>query len=174
MRREHQQELEAPAPPVHETPEPSTPDRRRRLNLGPLARLLGFRLRRAQLVVYEDFRRDAPAAQLAPGQVGMLVIIDENPELTQQELCEGIGVDKSTFAISLDRLADRGLLRRVRSEDDRRRNSLRLTAKGKETLRAMLAHVERHERRVFARLSAVERHQLMEMLKKIGEPRVSR
>ena len=104
----------------------------------------------------------------------MLVIIDENPELTQQELCEGIGVDKSTFAISLDRLADRGLLRRVRSEDDRRRNSLRLTAKGKETLRAMLAHVERHERRVFARLSAVERHQLMEMLKKIGEPRVSR
>ncbi len=173
MRREHQ-ELEDSAPSVHAAPEPSTPEGRRGLNLGPLARLLGFRLRRAQLVVYEDFRRHAPPAQLAPGQLGILVIIDENPEMTQQQLCEGIGVDKSTFAISLDRLADRGLLRRMRSEDDRRRNSLRLTAKGKATLRAMLLHAERHERRVFARLSAVERQQLMEMLKKIGEPEVSR
>ena len=151
-----------------------SPEARRGLNLGPLARVLGFRLRRAQLVVYEDFQRDAPVPQLAPGQLGILVIIDENPDKTQQQLCEGIGVDKSTFAISLDRLADRGLLRRVRSEDDRRRNSLRLTAKGKATLEAMLVHVERHERRVFAKLSAVEREQLMELLKKIGEPEVSR
>ena len=154
--------------------QPGTSGNRRGLNLGPLARLLGFRLRRAQLTVFEDFQRDAPVPQLAPGQFGILVIIDENPEKTQQELCNGLGVDKSTFAISLDRLADRGLVRRVRSEEDRRRNSLRLTAKGKATLEAMLAHIERHERRVFARLSPVERRQLMEMLKKIGEPVVSR
>ncbi len=174
MRRDHPLEVEDTTSSADATPEPGTLEGRRGLNLGPLARLLGFRLRRAQLVVYEDFRRDAPAAQLAPGQFGILVIIDENPEMTQQQLCEGIGVDKSTFAISLDRLADRGLLRRVRSEDDRRRNSLRLTAKGKATLRAMLLHAERHERRVFARLSADEREQLMEMLKKLGEPKVSR
>jgi DNA-binding MarR family transcriptional regulator len=167
---------------MHETPPASGPrtqasdpsGARRGLHLGPLARLVGFRLRRAQLTVYEDFQRDAPVPQLAPGQLGILVIIDENPDMTQQQLCEGIGVDKSTFAISLDRLADRGLLRRVRSEDDRRRNSLRLTAKGKATLRAMILHAERHERRVFAKLSAAEREQLMELLKKIGEPEVSR
>ena len=173
MRREHHPhetaEMAAPG-----TTESTNPGGRRGLNLGPLARLLGFRLRRAQLTVYEDFQRDAPVPQIAPGQLGILVIIDENPDMTQQQLCEGIGIDKSTFAISLDRLADRGLLRRVRSEDDRRRNSLRLTAKGKETLRAMLVHAERHERRIFTRLSAAEREQLMELLKKIGEPEVSR
>lgn len=147
---------------------------RRGLNLGPLARLLGFRLRRAQLAVYEDFERDAPVPQLAPGQFGILVVIDQNPDKTQQELCEGIGVDKSTFTVSLDRLAERGLLRRVRSDTDRRRNSLRLTAKGKASLEAMLVHIERHEQRVFARLSVAERKRLMEMLKKIGEPAVSR
>ena len=124
-------------------------------------------------MVYEDFQRDAPVA-LAPTQLGILVIIEENPERTQQQLCEGIGVDKSTFAISLDRLAERGFLRRVRSEADRRRNSLRLTAKGKAAVKTMIAHVERHERRVFARLSAAERDQLMAMLKKIGEPEVSK
>jgi len=172
MRREPNLELVAAALSSR-TQEPATLEGRSGLNLGPLARVIGYRLRRAQLAVYEDYQRDAPAP-VAPSQLGILVIIDENPEMTQQQLCEGIGVDKSTFAIRLDRLADRGLLRRVRSEDDRRRNSLRLTAKGKATLRTMLVHVERHERRIFARLSAVEREQLMELLKKIGEPEVSR
>ena len=99
-----------------------------RMNLGPLARLVSFRLRRAQLAVFEDFQRDAPI-QLPPNQFGILVIIDSNPEMTQQQLCDGIGVNKSTFAITLDRLADRGLIRRVRSEEDRRRNSLRIGAR---------------------------------------------
>jgi DNA-binding MarR family transcriptional regulator len=173
VRRDPIPQPEAGARPGRESPD-ATPEERRGLNLGPLAALLGFRLRRAQLVVYEDFHRDTPVPHLAPSQFGILVIIDENPDKTQQQLCEGIGIDKSTFAISLDRLAHRGLLRRVRSEEDRRRNSLRLTAKGKATLKTMLVHIERHERRVFARLSVVERRRLMEMLKKIGEPAVSR
>jgi DNA-binding MarR family transcriptional regulator len=148
-------------------------DRQRGLNLGPLARLLGFRLRRAQLAVVQDFQRDAPI-HLPPGQFGILVIIESNPEMTQQQLCDGIGVGKSTFAITLDRLADRGLIRRVRSEEDRRRNLLRITAKGAVTLRALTAHAERHERRVFAALSAEERETLLEALERIGEPKISR
>ena len=141
-----------------------------RMNLGPLARLVSFRLRRAQLAVFKDFQRDAPI-QLPPNQFGILVIIDSNPEMTQQQLCDGIGVNKSTFAITLDRLADRGLIRRVRSEEDRRRNSLRITAKGAWTLKALTAHAERHEQRVLASLSAEERETLLEVLKRIGEPK---
>ena len=38
----------------------------------------------------------------------------------------------------------------------------------------MIVHAERHERRVFAKLSLAERKLLMEMLKKLGEPEVSR
>ena len=137
------------------------------LALGPLDSLIGYRLRRAQLAVYEDFLRDPPVDNLAPGQFAILVLIEENPELTQQELCEGIGVDKSTFAISLDRLADRDLIRRVRSKEDRRSNSLRLTPKGQAARKAMLAHVARHERRAFANLGAGERQTLMKLLGKL-------
>jgi DNA-binding MarR family transcriptional regulator len=152
---------------------PPTP-KRARLSLGPLDTLLGYRLRRAQLAVYEDFLRDAPVVNLAPGQLAILVLIKENPDTTQQELCEGIGVDKSTFAITLDRLAARGLIRRVRSKEDRRRNSLRLTAKGDTARKAMLDHVARHERRAFSRLTREERQLLMELLRKVGEPVVTR
>lgn len=150
-------------------PRPKASDRPG-LALGALDSLLGFRLRRAQLAVYEDFLRDPPVDNLAPGQFAILVLIEENPQMTQQQICEGIGVDKSTFAITLDRLAGRKLVRRVRSKHDRRSNSLRLTPKGQKARKAMLAHVARHERRIFASLTASERRQLMLLLRKVGEP----
>lgn len=155
-------------------PKPSTPPGARALHLGALSTLVGFRLRRAQLAVYEDFLRDAPVPNLAPGQLAILILIKENPETTQQRLCQCIGVDKSTFAIALDRMAARDLIRRVRSREDRRSNALRLTAEGARALDAMLAHVARHERRIFAKLTPSERKQLVVLLKKVGEPSVSR
>jgi DNA-binding MarR family transcriptional regulator len=144
------------------------------VNLGVLASLIGFRLRMAQLAVYEDFLSDSPGPRLTPGLSAIIILVDANPEMTQQQLCEAIHVDKSTFAITLNRLADRGLIRRVRSRKDRRQNMLRLTKKGGATLLAIRAHVERHEQRVFASLTATERKQLVRLLKKVGEPRASR
>jgi DNA-binding MarR family transcriptional regulator len=153
---------------------PDRPDRPDdALDLGRLTTLIGFRLRMAQLTVYEDFLRDAPA-ELTPGQLGILVLIDRNPDMTQQRLCEQIRIDKSTLALTLDRLADRGLLRRIRSKEDRRRNMLRLTTKGQAAHDAMLAHVERHERRVFGGLSGAERATLLELLARIGYPEKTR
>lgn len=137
--------------------------------MGVLGSLIGFRLRMAQLAVYEDFLSDSPAG-LTPGHAAIVILVAANPEMTQQELCEAIRVDKSTFAITLNRLEKRGLLRRVRSRMDRRQNMLRLTKKGASTLRAILTHVQRHEKRVFANLSDTERGQLMTLLKKVGAP----
>jgi DNA-binding MarR family transcriptional regulator len=124
----------------------------------------------AQLAVYEDFLSDAPSGRITPGNAAIVILIDANPKLTQQQLCEAIGVDKSTFAVTLNRLEDRGLIRRVRSDVDRRQKMLRLTSKGAGALRAILAHVERHERRVFSSLSPAEREQLVLLLKKVGTP----
>jgi DNA-binding MarR family transcriptional regulator len=140
-----------------------------RVKMGVLTSLIGFRLRRAQLVVYEDFLSDAPRG-LTPGYAAILILVDANPEMTQTELGLAIQVDKSTFAITLNRLETRGLLRRVRSNVDRRQKMLRLTNKGAGTLRAVLSHVKRHEARVFANLSAAERESLTALLKKIGVP----
>jgi DNA-binding MarR family transcriptional regulator len=125
----------------------------------------------AQLTVYEDFLSDSPGPRMTPGNAGVIILIDANPEMTQQQLCEAIRVDKSTFAITLNRLAERGLVRRVRSRKDRRQNLLRLTKKGATMLEAIVKHVERHERRVFARLTRPEQKRLVALLKKIGDPR---
>jgi DNA-binding MarR family transcriptional regulator len=148
----------------------STPPGLPRVHLGVLESLIGFRLRMAQLAVYEDFLSDAPGPRLTPGNAGIIILIEANPEMTQQQLCEAIHIDKSTFAITLNRLAERGLVRRVRSRKDRRQNMLRLTRKGQTVHAAILEHVERHERRVFGRLTATEQKKLMTLLTKVGHP----
>jgi DNA-binding MarR family transcriptional regulator len=138
------------------------------LKFGVLSTLVGFHLRRAQLNVYEDFMRRAPVKRLTPGQLAILVFIDGNPALTQQRLCDGIRVEKSTLVVRLHRLAERGLIKRVRSTEDRRQNCLELTARGKKTLTDMMRFVAEHERRIAANLSPNERKQLIRSLALLG------
>ncbi|MEY4581482.1 MAG: hypothetical protein RL701_6185 [Pseudomonadota bacterium] len=138
-----------------------------RLNFGVLYKLLGFQIRRSQLIIYDDFMRRAPVRGLTPGQLAILVLIDQNPNLTQQQLCDGIGVEKSTLVVRLHRLAERSLIRRVRSPDDRRQNILELTNPGKTKLKAMLDFIAEHEKRIASQLTEAERKQLFVLLAKI-------
>ena len=137
------------------------------LDVGPLNDFVGYRLRRAQLAVYDDFVRGQGDSALTPGLFGVLVLIDRNPDITQQQLCDGVGIDKSTLVVTLHRLSDRGLIKRVRSTQDRRQNGLRLTAKGAARLRAMTTYVKQHERKITARLTAAECKQLVDLLVKV-------
>jgi DNA-binding MarR family transcriptional regulator len=139
-----------------------------RLDFGVLGSLIGFNLRIAQLVVYDDFMRGAPVPGLTPGQLAILVLIDKNPNLTQQRLSDGIRTEKSTLVVRLHRLTDRGLIERVRSTEDRRQNGLRLTRQGQAALKSMLAYVAQHERKISARLTAAERKQLITLVRKLG------
>ncbi|HKU43929.1 MAG TPA: MarR family winged helix-turn-helix transcriptional regulator [Polyangiales bacterium] len=138
------------------------------LDFGVLLEFLGFQVRRAQLRIYEDFARDAPVDGITPGLLAILVFIERNPGLTQQRLCESLGIDKSTLAVTLHRLCDRGLVKRVRSRRDRRENALELTDKGERARRSMLAHVASHERRIARHLTRAERQTLMRLLRKVA------
>jgi len=141
-------------------------------DFGVLGSLIGFNLRLAQLAVYADFMQRAPVRGLTPGQLAILVLIDRNPNTTQQRLSDLIGVEKSTLVVRLHRLAERDLIERVRSTEDRRQNGLRLTRHGQSVLKSMLAFVARHERELLSALSADERKQLVGLLRKIARARV--
>jgi DNA-binding MarR family transcriptional regulator len=133
-----------------------------------LESLIGFQLRKAQLAVYDDFMRGAPVRGLTPGQLAIMILIERNPNMTQQHLCDGIRIEKSTLVVRLHRLADRGLIERERSTEDRRQNVLKLTKRGAQTMRTMLAFVAKHERKIAARLSAAQRKELIDLVRKIS------
>ena len=132
---------------------------------GILPGLLGYRLRLAQQTVFRDFAKSV--AELSPGRVGILLLIDANAGVTQSGLAQAVGLDRSTMVGLVDRLEERGLIERRRGED-RRTNGLWLTRSG----RALVVHLKRrialHERRVAAKLTAAERSELVALLEKLS------
>lgn len=136
------------------------------LNPGLLPGLLGYRLRLAQQAVFRDFA--ARVGELSPGRVGILLLVEANPGVTQSRLAQAVGLDRSTLVGLIDALESAGLLARRRGKD-RRTNGLWLTAQGLRTVARTKRRIQAHERRVAARLSAAERSQLLALLAKLAE-----
>jgi DNA-binding MarR family transcriptional regulator len=136
------------------------------LDPGPLPGLLGYRLRLAQQAVFRDFA--AQVGALSPGRVGILLLVEANPGVTQSRLAQAIGLDRSTLVGLLDMLEGAGLLARRRGKD-RRTNGLWLTAEGARAVARIKRRIQAHERRVASRLSPAERAQLLALLAKLTE-----
>jgi len=134
------------------------------LKPGLLSGLLGYRLRVAQQTVFRDFARSIPEA--SPGRVGILLLIDANPGVTQSRLAQAVGIDRSTMVGVLHGLQARELIERRRGED-RRTNGLWLTRTGRALVASLKQRIRIHERRVASRLSAAERAQLLALLEKL-------
>lgn len=135
------------------------------LKAGILPGLLGYRLRLAQQTLFRDFAATVDA--LSPGRVGILLLIEANPGVTQSRLAQAVSLDRSTMVGVLHALQDNGLVERRRGED-RRTNGLWLTAEGHARVTRLKRRIRRHERRVAARLSALEREQLIALLEKLA------
>lgn len=134
------------------------------LKPGLLPELLGYRLRLAQQAVFRDFA--ATIAELSPGRVGILLLLEANPGVAQGRLAQAVSLDRSTMVGIVDMLEQRGLIERRRGED-RRTKGLWLTADGRATVNRLKRRIQMHERRVAARLSTQEREQLIVLLEKL-------
>ncbi|MCA6115330.1 MarR family transcriptional regulator [Bradyrhizobium sp. WSM 1738] len=139
------------------------------LQLGELADLLGYSLKRAQLRVFEDFLRCVAPLQLTPAQFSVLLLLDRNPGRNQTEIANTLGILRPNFVSMLDALESRGLCTRMRSTNDRRSHILLLTDKGRAVLaRAKKLVATKHEARLNELLGPANRVALLEMLSKIA------
>ena len=140
-------------------------DTRAAPDLGVLPGLIGYQLRLAQRAIFADFADAVGENGISPGLFGILVVIGENPGLTQQALANAAHLDRSTVVTVIDKLEDRGLVERRAA--DRRSNGLFLSDKGAALLRGLKRKVAQHERRVVRNLSARERARLVALLQRI-------
>ncbi len=95
------------------------------------------------------------------------VLLHKGP-LTMSAIAEKVLLANASMTSAIDRLDERGLVRRVNSESDRRVRIVELTAQGRTFISAIY---ERHERELDALmggLSQAERNQLRHLLKKLG------
>lgn len=139
------------------------------LDFGFLTSLLGYQLRRAQVRLFDDFRRHFGNTGLTPGKVGLLVLIWKNPGLSQVELARAVGVERASLGEALVSLEAAGWVSRKPSPTDRRSKVLSMTAKGEKFMAGLEAKIRAHEAAFTDRLGPAKTKALMAALKAIAE-----
>jgi DNA-binding MarR family transcriptional regulator len=117
-------------------------------DLGALQGFIGFNLRLAQDVSFRAFARQTGQRGLRPGRFAAMMVLRDNPGITQSALGRAIARDKSTVTPLLQDLQRRGLVKRHPSRTDRRSVTLTLTEAGEAALRELVRHARAHDQRL--------------------------
>lgn len=137
------------------------------LDLGPLPELIGYVLRRAQLVVFQDFFQSFAPFNISPAQFSVLTVIERNPGLTQSQVAAALGIKRTNFVGLLDELERRALAERRQAARDKRSYALYLTGDGVALMRKLKPVLKAHETRMIARIGESGRDRLVELLHEI-------
>lgn len=138
------------------------------VELGLLSRSLAFHVRKAQLVLQRRGLRNLSSQHVGPAEFGTLVLCEQNPGMAQFQIASALDIDKASVVAVVDRLEELGWLLRRRSNQDRRRYGLFLTAEGQRQVQVLRAQAEKSES--FAReiFSPDELNQLLGLLARLG------
>ena len=96
-------------------------------------------LRPVILRLGRHLRRETEQLGVTSHQATLLWLVKSRPGLSLRELAHAEGISAPSLSAHVDRLETLGLIRRVRSTDDRRRVGLELTPEGRATVRRVRA-----------------------------------
>lgn len=111
--------------------------------------------------------RGSRFATIRPNSIGIPALLRMHPGLSQTELADLMGIERMTAGVQVASCIRRGLVKRERSAEDRRKYCLYVTAKGEANLRRIAELIPLHEQSLFGRLSRAERGTLYRLLRKL-------
>jgi DNA-binding MarR family transcriptional regulator len=123
-------------------------------------------LHRAEQLAADRFSQLIDAVTLR--QFAVLVAIAEQPGLSQSDLVRATGIDRSTLADMMNRLAKRGLVQRTESTQDARAYSVRLSASGAAILAAATQHARAADAAILDLLPRTKRRSFLATLTKLS------
>ena len=135
-----------------------------KINLGGLDQFTGYVVRRAQVWIFQDFKRALKELDMTPAQFSVMKIVAANPGIAQARVAEVLCIERARLVQMLDRLEAPRLIDRTRSAIDRRSHALHLTAAGARVLERLQERIEAHERNVVARIGAKGKSDLLRLL----------
>lgn len=132
-----------------------------------LESLIGYNLKRAYVVVYEDYRATLGQDGFAPRVFSALALVVQFPNITQSAVARHLGIERSGLVAIVDELEKRKLILRTPVPGDRRVQALVPTEAGKAAFAQAQKDVTAHEDRLLSNLSDAEKQTLTRLLKKI-------
>lgn len=121
-------------------------------------------LRRCVQYANDLFSQEPGASDLTKQQFTVLAAVEQNEGMSQTDLVNITGIDRSTLAEMIRRMIEKGLLDRERTESDQRANAVRIAAGGRKALRSARSASERVERALLSALSSADRAKFIRML----------
>ena len=112
-------------------------------------------------------QRDLETIGVGSGQHFFLHLIQRHPGITQNEVSRITDIDKATAAKGLAKLEQRGYLRRIPDQDDRRIRRLYLSEAGEAVMPQIEAALRRVTEVCSADLSSEELEELFGLLDKV-------
>jgi MarR family transcriptional regulator, lower aerobic nicotinate degradation pathway regulator len=106
---------------------------------------------------------------LSPRAWGVLSTLVESGPLTQIDLANATGTDRTAMTYLLDELERRGLVERVRNPGDRRSYLIHLTPAGERLRAKAAADLAEQADRLMEPLSEAERSQLVDLLTRVAD-----
>jgi DNA-binding MarR family transcriptional regulator len=144
-------------------PDPGSQD----AGIGGLDAILGFHIRLAHGAVYRHFTETFADLELTQKQVSVLWLLDDQPGLTQTDVGQRLQMDRASVMAIVNRLQSRAFVKRGRSAEDGRRQTLHLTPAGHAMLLRARTAVLEHEQWLKDRFSSREIDLLIGLLKRI-------
>lgn len=138
-------------------------------DLGELADIVGFHIRLAHVAVYRHFTETFSDIELTQKQVSVLWLVDDHPGISQIAVGQRLQMDRATTMTIVNRLQERGYLRRERSTSDARKQALFLTPEGRKALAKAKGCIAEHEAWLKGRFTPDEVKKLVEMLARIHD-----
>ena len=159
----------APGPPGSTEPGDERQGGAAALVLGPLGELLGFHIAQAGVTTFALFEQHVGQPfGLRKVEYSLLLLVLANGALSPKRLAQALALSAPNLTMLLDRLQDRGLLRRERSLVDRRSQNVVLTDEGQRIAQASAAQAVPMESALDNLLSRAERAMLIELLRKVA------
>tara|TARA_R110001583_G_scaffold49694_3_gene155527 strand:- start:1788 stop:2234 length:447 start_codon:yes stop_codon:yes gene_type:complete len=137
------------------------------LDFGILHDLIGYRLRRTQLMFFNRFAEACTDLGISPGLFGVLVLVSRNPGRTQTAIAQALGNDRSAMVAAVDKLEKMDLVERRPSLNDRRSYALYLTEHGETFYQTIENRVREHEQGLESLLEPGEKDLLIDMLARL-------
>jgi DNA-binding MarR family transcriptional regulator len=134
-----------------------------------LSGMPGHLLRRCQQIAVAIFLDACADFDLTPLQFAVLQTLANDGAQDQVTLGGATAMDRTTIALLVRTLEQRGLLCRTRSRLDQRAKIVSISAAGKKLLKRALPAVEAAQRRILGPLSPGEAEQLLKLLEKLAE-----
>lgn len=124
-------------------------------------------LHRAGQCAGDIFQSKLGTTDLTPRQFAVLVTVSQNEGLSQTQLVDKTGIDRSTLADIVRRMLKKNLLQRRRTREDARAYAVRLTEEGRRVLQTVAPTAQEVDQIVLVSLADGERERFLECLNTI-------